>query len=130
MRRQKMADAVASQTLLDGPGLCVIKCTNVSDGTGESAVVKVDVSGLTPAPSRVSIKRIVASTSGMGVRILWDATTDVVCFLVAQDQTIDLTFDPPLVNNSGDGITGDVSFTTIGHTSGDTYTIILYCGKS
>jgi len=125
-----MADAVATQVLLDGPGLYVAKYTNLSDGVGEAAVTKIDVSGLTPAASAVSIRRIVASTSGMGVNILWDATSDVTCFLVAQDQTIDITFDPPLVNNAGAGITGDVQFTTIGHTAGDTYVIILYCSKS
>ena len=39
-----MADAVTSQTIIDGERNCVMKFTNVSDGTGESAVAKVDVS--------------------------------------------------------------------------------------
>ena len=33
-----MADAVTSQTLVDGPRDLVMKFTNLSDGTGESAV--------------------------------------------------------------------------------------------
>ena len=41
-----MVDAVATQTLIDGDKKVVQKFTNISDGTGESAVVKVDVSGL------------------------------------------------------------------------------------
>ncbi len=41
-----MADTVASQTILDGPTHAVMKFTNISDGTGESAVTKVDVSAL------------------------------------------------------------------------------------
>ena len=41
-----MADAVTSQTIVDGERNCVMKFTNVSDGTGESAVAKVDVSAL------------------------------------------------------------------------------------
>ena len=41
-----MADAVASQTIVDDNRRAVIKLTNISDGTGESAVTKVDVSGL------------------------------------------------------------------------------------
>ena len=41
-----MADAVASQTILDGERLAVLRFTSVSDGTGESNVVKVDVSAL------------------------------------------------------------------------------------
>ena len=35
-----MADAVTSQTLIDGPKHAVMKFTNVSDGSGESAVKK------------------------------------------------------------------------------------------
>ena len=42
-----MADAVTSQTIIDGERNCIMKFTNVSDGTGESAVAKVDVSALT-----------------------------------------------------------------------------------
>ena len=43
-----MADAVTSTTLLDSDRLAIIQLTNTSDGTGESAVVKVDVSALQP----------------------------------------------------------------------------------
>ena len=42
-----MADAVTSQTLSDGGKTAVVKLTNISDGTGESSVAKVDVSALT-----------------------------------------------------------------------------------
>ena len=38
-----MADAVASQTIVEGPNKVVMKFTNISDGTGESAVTKVDI---------------------------------------------------------------------------------------
>ena len=41
-----MADAETSQTLIDGPKHAVMKFTNVTDGSGESAVKKVDVSAL------------------------------------------------------------------------------------
>ena len=41
-----MADAVTSQTIQDGARKAVLKFTNASDGTGESAVKKVDVSAL------------------------------------------------------------------------------------
>ena len=41
-----MADAVTSQTIQDGERTAVLRFTNVSDGTGESAVKKVDVSAL------------------------------------------------------------------------------------
>ena len=41
-----MADAVTSSTIQDGERTAVMRFTNVSDGTGESAVAKVDVSAL------------------------------------------------------------------------------------
>lgn len=35
-----MADAVTSQTIQDGQRIAILKFTNASDGTGESAVKK------------------------------------------------------------------------------------------
>lgn len=126
-----MADAVASQTLMDGPRNAVMKFTNVSDGTGESAVLKVDVSALSGAPSEVRIDRVHFATAGMSVRILWDATTDVDALLIPIDQSgcFDFTGFGGLKNNSGAGKTGDIMFTTIGHTAGDIYTIVLEMTK-
>lgn len=128
-----MADAVATQILFENKSDLVMKFTNISDGTGESAVTKVDVSALTPAATEVSIDKIIYATDGMAVRILWDATTDVPAWLVpaSQQGCFDFTKDPPggLINNAGTGITGDIQFTTVGHTSGDTYSIILVMRK-
>lgn len=126
-----MADAVTSQTLVDGERNVVMKFTNVSDGTGESAALKVDVSTLGGAPSSVRIDRIIASTAGMGVNVLWDATTDVTAFVIGADCHEDFDFRcfGGLKNNAGSGVTGDVNFTTIGHTAGDTYSIILHMSK-
>ena len=79
-----MADAVATQTISDGAQHATFKFTNVSDGTGESAVTKIDVSSLSVNPvtrmscSSVSIEKIHFSNIGMGVKILFDADTDVV----------------------------------------------------
>jgi hypothetical protein len=126
-----MADAVATQILVDGPRNVVMKFTNVSDGTGESAVTKVDVSALQNAPIGVVIERIHFTSNGMQVNILWDADADVLAFSVAQDQTFTLDFNPfgGLTNNAGAGVTGDIKFTTVGAASGDSYTIILEMRK-
>jgi hypothetical protein len=130
-----MADAVTSQTLIDQDRVAIMKFTNISDGTGESAVLKVDVSALSaPAGkvcSGVSIVRIYASTEGMGVDVLWDATTDVVAITLGPNQFYEYGFDDfgGIWNNSGAGKTGDIRFTTIGASSGDRYTIILYMTK-
>jgi hypothetical protein len=126
-----MADAVNSQTLFDGESQVVMKFNNVSDGTGESAVLKVDVSALTAnnvgkACSGVSIRRITAMLNGMSVNILWDASTDVSAVILAPGMYT-LNFDDTAIlgNNAGAGVTGDILFTTVGATSGDTYSIIL-----
>jgi len=131
-----MVDAVTSQTLVDDEKNVVMKFTNISDGTGEAAVAKVDVSTLKEkggdACSGVVIKKIVADVNGMTVRVLWDATADVLCNVISASGTYDFSDIPGiggLENNSGAGKTGDVLFTTNGHTTGDTYTIVLYMDK-
>lgn len=128
-----MADAVATQVLYESKSEYVVKLTNVSDGTGESAVDKIDPAALSPTCSTVTIDKIIYATDGMAVRILWDATTDVVAFVVPNSQhgVYDFTRIRPggLINNAGTGVTGKVQFTTFGHSSGDSYSIILVCRK-
>lgn len=132
-----MADAVASQTILDGERLFIGKFTNISDGTGESAVVKIDVSALNPnsfglACNGVKINKIWAQTQGMPVDILWDATTDVLCETIPENQFyfMDYSSFGGLPNNAGAGKTGDVLFTTVGAASGDRYTITIEAIKT
>ena len=126
-----MADAVNSQILFDGDSQAVMKFNNVSDGTGESAVLKVDVSALKAnylgkACTGVSIRRITAMISGMSVNVLWDADTDVSAVVLAPGMYT-LNFDDTAIlgNNAGTGKTGDISFTTVGAAANDTYSIIL-----
>ena len=131
-----MADAVTSQTLIDGGKQVVMKFTNVSDGTGESAVVKVDVSALEASVdgdtcTGVVIERIWWQCIGMKVKILFDATTDAFCIELGENQSGNHNYSTfgGLTNNAGSGVNGDVLFTTVGHTSADTYTIILKMKK-
>lgn len=125
-----MADAVSSQTVVDGKRNVVMKFTNLSDGTGEAAVLKVDVSALNDAPSSVKINKIHYSVNGMVVTLLWDASTDVRIVELAGDGCFDFTDFGGLTNNGGSGVTGDILLTTTGHTSGDSYSIILEMAKS
>lgn len=127
-----MTDSVTSQTLLDGERLAIMKFTNISDGTGESAVTKVDVSALNPSASggacnSVSVSKITAVCHGMEVRMLWDASTDVPFFLsnVNSNYTNDFSSFGGITNNSGAGKNGDIKFTTADASSGDTYTVVL-----
>jgi len=132
-----MADAVATQTLFDGERMAIMKFTNISDGTGETKVTKVDVSTLNPssfskACDGVTITKIHALTHGMEVDMYWDATTDVFILSVPQNNmySMDLTQFGGLWNNAGAGKNGDVQFSTRDASAGDTYTIILEMVKS
>lgn len=127
-----MADAVTSTTLMDSDRVAIIQLTNTSDGTGEAAVKKVDVSALSnsstgQACTGVRLAKIVYSTFGMSVRLLWDATTDTICWDLNSDYTDseDFTEFGGVRNTSGSGKTGDIMLTTTGHTNGDTYIIVL-----
>jgi hypothetical protein len=128
-----MADAVTTNIMFESSTDLVVQFTNISDGNGEADVVKVDVSALTPPCAEVDILKVVFATDGMAVRIEWDATVDIPAVLIPANQTgvLDFRKDWPggLRNFGGSGKTGDVLFTTVGHTSGDTYTIVLYCKK-
>ena len=129
-----MADAVTATTVEDGPRKAVIYCTNTSDGTGEAAVVKVDVSALASlqdgtACTGVRIEKITFTNVGMGVKLLWDASTDVIAAELPADysDTLDYSDMSGLPNAAASGgKTGDIQLTTVGHGSGDTYSIVLY----
>lgn len=132
-----MADAVTSQTILDGERLFIGKFTNISDSGGETGVVKIDVSALNPSASGnacngVKINKIWAQTYGMGVDILWDATTDLLCESIPENQfyLMDYSSFGGLPNNAGAGKTGDVLFSTVGAAAGDRYTIIIEAIKT
>jgi hypothetical protein len=127
-----MADAVTSQTIQDGERKAVLKFTNVSDGTGESNVVKVDVSALTTnssgnACTKVTVTQIWWQCVGMGVELLCDATANILIIGLSPDSNgyHDYTPFTGIPNNAGSGVTGDILFTTIGASAGDTYTVIL-----
>ena len=132
-----MADAVTSQTLFDGDKHVVMKFTNISDGTGESAVKKVDVSALESdiygnTCTSVAIEKIWWQCIGMKVRLFFDATSDAFIIELGENQSgyHDYSEFGGIKNNAGSGKTGDVDFTTVGHSSADTYTIILKMRKT
>ena len=85
-----MADAVASQTIMDGERVAIMKFTNSSDGTGETNVVKVNPASLNPSAAGgacdgVTITKITALTHGMEVQLKWKATTPVVIETIPQN---------------------------------------------
>ena len=132
-----MADNVTSQTILDGERLFIAKYTNISDGTGETAVVKVDVSTLSPnifgyACNGVKINKIWMAAHGMEVRILWDADVNLLAWQATSNgpYLMDFSSFGGISNNAGAGRNGDIAFSTHDATAGDTYTIVLECIKT
>ena len=137
-----MADAVTSQTIIDTEKRVVMKFTNLSDGSGESAVKKVDVSALTAHPdgtacSNITIDQIWYDIGGMRLAIYHDASTSALALVLGGSAAagnvqghMDFRSFGGIKNNAGGGITGDIDFTTSGHTNLDHYTIILEMRKS
>jgi hypothetical protein len=137
-----MADAVTSQTLSDGDRIAVVKFTNISDGTGESSVEKVDISALAASntgltPSRATIEQIWYDIGGMRVALEWNATSNVVAAVLGGSAAagnvnghMDFRSFGGLKNTEASGANGDIDLTTHGHTNHDHYTIVMQLRKS
>ena len=137
-----MADAVTSQTIVDTDKRAIIKLTNLSDGSGESAVAKVDVSGLNTNAkgetcSRVTIDQIWYDVGGMRVDLEWAATTNVKALMLGGSAAagndhghMDFRSFGGIKNTEASGVDGDIDLTTSGHTNLDHYTIVLELRKS
>jgi hypothetical protein len=126
-----LADAVTSQTLYEGTKRIIYSFTNNSDGTGESTVKKVDISTLASddgsTPTAITINRIRWACSGMSVLVAFDHTTDDTVALLAGTGEMDLR-EYKIPDPASTGGTGDILFTTVGHTSGDTYWVVIEVG--
>lgn len=127
-----MADAVASQTLLDGERVAIMKFTNASDGTGETNVVKVNPASLAAsnaggACDAVTITKVTGLTHGMEVVMKWKATTPVIIETIPQNTNYQQDFEKigGLINNAGTGKDGAITFTTLDVSAGDAYTVVL-----
>ena len=132
-----MADAVTSQTLIDGERLAIMKFTNISDGTGETAVTKVNVANLASSGSGkactgVIVNKITSVCHGLEVRMYWDASTDVPFFMSTINTNYENDFSSigGITNNSGTGKNGNIVFSTADASSGDTYTVVLEMVKT
>ena len=68
----------------------------------------------------------------MKTRLFFDATSNAFIIELGENQSgyHDYSSFGGLKNNAGSGVTGDIMFTTVGHSSADTYTIIMQVGKS
>lgn len=129
-----MADAVTTIVELNGKKRYIARFTGISDGTGESAVVKVDKSTLTNSlgvePSKLAIEEINWSIQGFAsVRLLWDHTTDDLAEVLAQGNGHRKYWPtgPGIVDPGSSGGTGDLLLTSSA-TTGGTYDIRVVLG--
>lgn len=112
----------------------VVKCTNYSDGTGESDAVKVKRTDLrTPdgkIPGRLVIEKIVYQIAGMTVYVSYNNMNDeLVANLYSGEGERDFSAFGGFVpqdDDTGDAYAGDIVFSTDNETSGDSYDITLH----
>ena len=129
-----MADTVDVKVLYSSPKRHIVRLTNVSDGTGESDVVKIDVSTLTNQEGATCtylvIEEVEWSIQGFtSVRLEFDATTDDECEVLSGNGYKDYRSFGGNVDPKSTGTTGDILLTTAGTTSGNTYDIVISARK-
>lgn len=129
-----MADVVSTVVILDSPRRLVIKLLCRSDGTGETDVVKVDKSAYTGLngrePSSFKIMKILYDVGGMEVKISSDHDTDVALARLSGMGPYCLDYRKSGgISTAGTGGSGDILFTTLNHSSGDSYDITLHLIK-
>jgi len=129
-----MANTVDVRYIVDNSRRTVAHVYILSDGVAGELTdeVVVDVSALTPTPSKVSINKIKGVFSGTTGVLEWDATADVGIFSIPDSETFEFNFGEygGLTNNAGAGVTGDITLSTTGFaTAGDTGFLIIECLK-
>ena len=127
-----MADTVTTQTIADTSGVkFVAKLTNLSDGSGETLVKKIDASELTfmSEDGNRSIARVYYSINTSdrksGVEILWDGTTNATALFLSGQGFMDFRTDGNSIPNNATTPTGDVLLSTKNFANGDNYTIVV-----
>jgi hypothetical protein len=144
-----MADTVTDVVIFNGARHLVVRLTNVSDGTGESNVTKVDatsgangviVQGQTIAPgTNLKVTKVDYNVAGMQLRMQWKGSSNQD-FLVLGPGADHLDFTdiggiqcPPSSGvGSLAGSTGSIAFTTAGQTSvagNSGYSVVLHMTK-
>jgi len=127
-----MADIVTTQTIADTSGVkYVAKLTNISDGTGESLVTKVDASALTfmTEDGNREIAKIwwsVNTTNNKSaVELVWAGATNATALVLSGQGYWDLRTAGNEILNNATTPTGDVLLSTRDFVVGDSYTIIV-----
>ena len=127
-----MADTISTQIITDTSGVkYVVKLTNISDGTGEFLVNKVDASATTfmtedgnrkIAKIWYSINTVDAKSA---VELLWAGATNSTAVVLSGNGYWDLRTAGNEILNNATTPTGDVLLSTRDFTVGDNYTILV-----
>lgn len=119
-----MADAVSTQVIVNNARNYVAKFTNVSDGTGEAAVIKIAASAT--FTTHAKLWRVWYDVKTFSVRVQWNGTpnSDMLVLGGITGGYIDGQPWGGIWNNALTP-TGAVSFTTIGAAANATYTIVM-----
>ena len=132
-----MADIVTTQVLSDTSGVkYVAKLTNLSDGSGESLVTKVDASGTTfmSEDGNRKIAKIWYSVNTTNpkacVELLWAGASNATAVLLGGQGYWDLRTAGNEITNNATTPTGDVLLSTRDFVVGDNYTCLLYTSPS
>ena len=127
-----MADIVTTQVLSDTSGVkYVAKMTNISDGSGESLVKKIDASTTTfmTADGNRKIAKIWWSVNttkaNASVEVVWDGDTNATAILLNGQGYWDLRTAGNEIINNATTPTGDVLLSTRDFVVGDNYTILV-----
>lgn len=134
-----MADTVTTTVLENGARRLVMSFTNVSDGTGENGVKKVDaasasfavnVGGVLYTPgTHLKVVDVIYDIGAMKLRLLWEANANTDFLVLAgfgQRRLLDGRGGfQGFINPKAAGATGSILFTTVGAVANSTYSVIL-----
>ena len=127
-----MADTVTTQTIADTSGVkFVVKMTNLSDGTGENLVKKIDASEVTFMTEDGNRKlakiwySINSANPKSAVELIWDGETNATAVTLSGQGFWDLRADGNEIVNNATTPTGDVLLSTKNFANGDNYTILV-----
>jgi hypothetical protein len=127
-----MADIVTTQTITDTSGVkFVVKLTNISDGTGETNVLKVDASNTTfmSEDGNRKISKVYYSINAINskstVEIKWGGATSATALLLSGQGFFDFRTAGNDIPNNAITPTGDVLLSTRNFASGDSYFLVI-----
>ena len=126
-----MADTVLNTTVFDGSKKLITHYNVVSDNSGGTTKI-VDVSALATnngkSCTKVRLNKVSFNVSVTAqvdaLRMLWDATSDVVFLTMNGEMEYDYSSFGGLKNTEASGFTGDVNITLPACTAGDTATVV------